>query len=171
MWGNMTSPLTTLKVLKNGYEKNLLFPAHEGDVGFDLVAGNPPEYVNNPETGVLEYVEYDTGVVIEPPKGFFSLLFPRSSISKTDLFLANGVGVVDEGYRGPIKVRFRVVRGNSFNFGLSLTKGGSDIRTYAVGSKIAQLVLMPAFTFPIQVTDSLVGSSRGAGGFGSTDAK
>ena len=30
-------------------------------------------------------------------------LYPRSSISKTPLILANSVGIIDSGYRGNIK--------------------------------------------------------------------
>ena len=38
------------------------------------------------------------------PTGYYS--YPRSSISKTPLLLANNVGIIDSGYRGNIKVAF-----------------------------------------------------------------
>ena len=31
-------------------------------------------------------------------------------VSKTDLMLANCVGVVDSGYRGPVKLRFKKLK-------------------------------------------------------------
>jgi dUTP pyrophosphatase len=69
--------------------------AKNGDAGLDLVAISRKETDN--------YIEYGTGLAIEIPDGFVGLLFPRSSISKMGLSLANSVGVVDSGYRGGIK--------------------------------------------------------------------
>ena len=40
-------------------------------------------------------------------KGYF--LFPRSSISKTPLIMANHVGIIDKGYRGNIKVAIKYI--------------------------------------------------------------
>ena len=38
-----------------------------------------------------------------------SLLYPRSSISKHNLRMANSVGVIDKGYRGPILAKVDIV--------------------------------------------------------------
>jgi dUTP pyrophosphatase len=72
-----------------------------GDAGMDMVATS----AQISEDGL--YIEYGTGLSIEIPDGYVGLLFARSSISKTPLVLANHVGVVDSGYRGEIKFRFK----------------------------------------------------------------
>ena len=54
-----------------------------------------------------QYIEYDTGLSFELPDGYVMLIFPRSSVSKYDLTLANSVGVLDSDYRGPLKLRFK----------------------------------------------------------------
>ena len=78
--------------------------AHSTDAGMDLVA------VSMNETD--KYIEYDTGIAIEIPKGYVGLVFPRSSVSKLDLVQANSVGVIDSSYRNSIKVRFKKLKDN-----------------------------------------------------------
>jgi len=149
------------KVLKNGFENNLIPPA-KGDAGWDLVASSEPIFAydgtSNLKNKPLLYIQYDTGVVIQPSDNFFTLLFARSSISKYKLALANSVGVIDNGYRDTIKLRFRFL-------GKSRPK---DYEIYQKGDKIGQLVFAPLFTFSAHQTDTLDDSSRGLGGFGST---
>ena len=74
--------------------------AKPGDAGMDLVATSRifDKYGN---------VEYGTGIAMEIPEGYVGLLFPRSSICKQDLALANAVGVVDSCFRGEIKFKFK----------------------------------------------------------------
>lgn len=62
--------------------------AKPGDAGMDLVATSRvfDKYGN---------VEYGTGLAMEIPEGYVGFIFPRSSISKQDLSLANAVGVID----------------------------------------------------------------------------
>ena len=86
------------------------------------------------------------------PTGYVGLLFPRSSVTKTDLRLANCVGVIDSDYRGPIKVVFD-------------RKGK---RSYNVGDRVAQLVIVPAPHLDIIEVDELDDTDRGINGFGST---
>lgn len=87
------------------------------------------------------------------PTGYYS--YPRSSISKTPLMLANSVGVIDSGYRGPIIGAFRNVS-----------------HTYIVDQYTRLLQICAPDLRPIIV--ELVGenffdnTSRGDGGFGST---
>ena len=73
--------------------------AKEGDAAMDVTA------INIEVTE--DYVEYDTGLAFEVPEDYVMLIFPRSSNSKKDLLLANSVGVLDSGYRGPLKLRFK----------------------------------------------------------------
>lgn len=148
----------SFKVLKNGNENNLIAPA-VGDAGWDLIANSGPEivYSDDKKKNIL-YIEYDTGVTVQPPQGFFTLLFPRSSISKYELALCNSVGVIDSGYRNSIKLRFRFL-GKRFS---------KNSLIYKKGDKIGQLIFTPMFSVSAHQTESLDSSERGNSGFGST---
>jgi dUTP pyrophosphatase len=61
--------------------------AKAGDAGIDLVAVK----INITN----EYIEYETGLAIEIPEGYFGAILPRSSNSKKDLLLCNSVGIID----------------------------------------------------------------------------
>lgn len=74
--------------------------AHATDAGFDLTATSR----TFDEHGA---VVYGTGIAVEIPAGYVGLVFPRSSVSKFDLSMANAVGVIDAGYRGEITVKFK----------------------------------------------------------------
>jgi dUTP pyrophosphatase len=76
--------------------------AKPGDAGMDLVATS---IISNTTFDVT----YGTGIAMEIPKGFVGLVFPRSSIRKTDLALTNSVGVIDSGYRGEIQATFKKI--------------------------------------------------------------
>lgn len=121
--------------------------AHEWDAGADLVAISK---TYDPESGCLEL---GTGLAISIPNGYVGLIFPRSSIYKTNLSLSNSVGVIDSGYTGEIKFKFRVLE---------------STKEYKVGDKVGQLVVMPILNTIFQEVDNLNESSRGSGGFGST---
>ena len=54
-----------------------------------------------------KFLEYGTGLSFELPSNHVMLIFPRSSLSNKDLILANHVGVLDSGYRGELKFRFK----------------------------------------------------------------
>lgn len=82
------------------------------------------------------------------------LLFPRSSISKTPLRLANSVGLIDPCYRGNIIAAIT----NTSNTDYTVTKG----------TRLVQLVLPYLFPFNINWLESFNETERGAGGFGST---
>ena len=156
---------------------NIRPPAHEGDVGHDLVAAQPPFFCGKPldETkeyfSLLRYIEYETFVAAKYAEGTYSLVYPRSSITKdTNLILGNCVGVIDNGYRDSIKVRFRYIPQPE---DYELIDGKIFIRVnreriYKQGDKIAQLVFMKSQ--PVELIKGSVANdtSRGLGGFGST---
>lgn len=124
--------------------------AKPGDAGMDLVATSK-EFDTEKEKLV-----FGTGLAVEIPEGHVGLLFPRSSIVKTLLSLANSVGVIDSGYRGEIKVIF--------------DPGHRPKKNYEVGDRIAQLIIMPfPRVEPVEAFD-LSDTARGSGGFGSTGA-
>ncbi len=118
--------------------------ARPGDAGMDVVAVSK-------KIGE-KFIEYGIGLSFEVPDGYVMLIFPRSSVSKTDLTMANCVGVLDSGYRGELLIRFR----------------SSGDETYCVGDRVAQIVVLPIPSVEIEETESLTETSRGDGGFGST---
>jgi dUTP pyrophosphatase len=88
------------------------------------------------------------------PPGLGIFLYPRSSISKTPLRLANSVGLIDPCYRGNIIAAIT----NTSNTDYTVTKG----------TRLVQLVLPQACPFIINWVDALDETERGSGGFGST---
>ena len=120
--------------------------ANEDDAGMDLIAITVKQSSN--------FYEYGTGLAMEIPKGYVGLLCPRSSISNTDHYLRNSVGVIDSGYRGEIKIRMSVP---------DLGK-----REYEIGDKIAQLIILKLPSINIEEVKILDVSSRGEKGFGSS---
>lgn len=121
--------------------------ANSGDAGMDVYA------ISKNETD--KYIEYGTGLAFEMPADHVMLLYPRSSISNMNLTLANSVGVLDSGYRGELKLRFR--------------KTGDDV--YEIGDKIGQILVLPFPLIEFEETDQLSESTRGVGGFGSSGRK
>ena len=117
-----------------------------GDAGADLVATT----MSNHD----DHLVYGVGLAVEIPEGMVGLVFPRSSIRQTDLFMANSVGVIDSGYRGEIIVTFNIKKGAT--------------RWYQVGDRIAQLVIMPVPLVKYVEVDELSETERGIGGHGST---
>ena len=122
--------------------------AHDTDAGFDLTA------VSVKEDGVRNTLTYGTGIAVEIPKGYVGLLFPRSSVCKKSLSLANSVGIIDAGFRGEVKVVFRIEQ--------------PHILRYALGDRIAQLIIIPYPEVQFEEADELDDTERGDGGFGST---
>ena len=163
-------------------------PARDGDAGYDIVAVSPPRVIGSIYQGLrytaISHIEYDTEIRVQPEKisekyNFFLLLYPRSSIVKTNLVLANSVGVIDSGYRGNIKVCFKyiiqpedmkIVEGKSFSGGKAkgVVSSVNPQRVYQEGDKIAQLIPCKHNSMKIQRVDSLDSTDRGEGGFGST---
>ncbi len=135
-----------LKVKKLNENSFLPSYAKKGDAGMDLTC------VSLTKTG--KYYEYGTGLAMEIPEGHVGLVFPRSSISKTDHFLRNSVGVIDSGYRGEIKLR------------MSVPALGE--KEYKIGDKIGQLIIIELPWVNIEEVEELNETDRGKGGFGST---
>jgi len=124
----------------------------DGDAGMDLTAISRKEkFLHKEDQG--DYIEYGTGLAMEIPKGYVGLLFPRSSISKMALTLANSVGVVDSNYRGEVKLRFKdTFRGRNYN----------------VGDRVGQLLIIPYPKVYLYEVSELGLTNRAGGGFGST---
>ncbi len=123
----------------------------KGAVAMDLIATSEDIDIKN------GFITYGTGLAIEVPEGYEAQIRPRSSIREKDLILINSPGTIDQDYRGEIMVTFKPLR-----------PMGS--RKYAVGERMAQLVIVPVQKVDIVVVEELSETSRGAGGFGSTGA-
>ena len=125
-----------------------------GDAGMDLYCVS----LEKTKQGYGDFnIEYKTGISLEIPKGYVGLIFPRSSISKSNLWLRNAVGVVDSGYRGEIICKFGYYKGLS-----------TESAEYKKGDRIAQLLILPYPQIEFEEVDSLSETERGTGGFGST---
>ena len=103
--------------------------------------------------------------------GFY--MYPRSSISKTPLRLANNVGIIDAGYRGNLIGMIDCISSNNS----SNSSGGSastENNAYTMGqfTRLLQICapsLMPIFVEIVDDVEQLGPStSRGGGGIGST---
>ena len=121
--------------------------------GCDLhLACDAPVVIAPGETVLLH-----TGIAMAIPEGYGGFVFARSGLAtKQGLRPANAVGVVDEDYRGEIMV--------------ALYNDSSEVRTVNEGDRIAQLIILPYITPPLEVVDDLDDTDRGVGGFGSTGA-
>lgn len=143
---------------------------HEGDSGLDLFIVKD-EVIPAGETRLVDlgiscqlkgskyetrYHANDTKVeVLHLCDKYFSYnMYSRSSISKTPLRLANGVGLCDAGYLGPLKAALH----------------NTSLVDYTVkkGERYVQLARPDLEEVSFELVESLRESSRGSGGFGST---
>ena len=90
---------------------------------------------------------------------FFILL--RSSIHRTPLILANHVGLVDQGYRGPLQIAIRNIGAEPY----VIKAGTSLVQLVAPGAAPPRCTYRVCWDHPI-----FDNSIRGTGGFGSTGA-
>lgn len=122
--------------------------AHPGDAGMDIFANESVAL----EPGERRAVK--TGFATEFSSDYVALVWDRSSMA-----LKKGVktmaGVVDSGYRG----EWMVVMINLGTESVSIQRG----------DKIAQAIFQQFATAQITLVEALNDSSRGEGGFGSTD--
>lgn len=138
------------KVKIKRLHKDAVIPSYsrQGDAGMDLVATS--KFYDD-----FDNVCYGTGLAIEIPEGHVGLLFPRSSISKTDLTLRNSVGIVDSNFRGEITLKFNNIL-------------MSSCEPYNVKERIGQLIIMPYPNIEFEEVEELSTTERGAQGFGSS---
>lgn len=147
--------MEVLKIKK--VQENAVIPkrATEGSAGLDLCACiDEPLTLKGGDTALIP-----TGLAIELPSNQYgAFVFARSGLSiKHGIGLLNAVGVIDSDYRGEIKV--------------GVINQIKEPYTIEPGERIAQLVIMPVATLPVEEAQTLGESERGAGGFGSTGTK
>ena len=128
-----------------------------GDAGMDLTAVTK-EYDKDGN------ICYDTGLAFEIPEGYVGLLFPRSSLSKKDLSLANHVGVIDSGYRGSVVFKFKPTD----YFAINRDDVYGNPPYYEVGDRVGQIIILPYPKITFVEVDELSSTERGDTGFGSS---
>ena len=140
----LIKPLT--ETTKKFYENHGHF--HQGDAGLDLYV---PEKITF-KPGETKAIKLQ--ISCEPINGKAYYLFPRSSISKTPLRMANSIGLIDGGYRGEI---------------IAMCDNIKDYKyTVDKGQRLFQLVGTDLSPIEYELHQKLSDSTRGTGGFGST---
>ena len=161
-------------------------------VGYDLIATSGPKIVGraSPYSGVyydISYIEYETNLYIACldrvhigtlSANVATLILPRSSISKYNLVLANGIGLIDPDFRGQVLCRYKYLwqpsdlqtiedEYKNQTYGIKVNPN----KVYQKGDKISQLVFNMGLNVNFKLVNELPKTVRAEGGFGSTDAK
>ena len=97
------------------------------------------------------------GFSTDIPPGFKGVLVPRSSIAKTNWFLANSMGIIDADYRGEWMMVLKT--SNSVMY---------DALPFAIGERCGQIYFEKVNDVEFEEVDELTVTIRGEGGFGST---
>ena len=103
-------------------------------------------------------------------------LYPRSSIYKTPLRLANSVGIIDKDYRGNIMAPLQYIPNDNIIKNMPFTNSAdreeyikTQVYTLKKGQRIVQICSPDLSPIKIIITNQLDETLRGEGGFGSTD--
>jgi len=129
------------------------------DAGFDLYCPENKRFVSG-EVNKLDHKIICSAKIIEKNNSYNTgyYMYPRSSISKTNLRLANNVGIIDAGYRGHLIGMFDVVN--------------AEVTTTKQFDRYLQICapgLIPIFAELVCSLEELgEKTTRGDGGFGST---
>lgn len=118
----------------------------KGSAGYDLCAAESLTI----KSGYRKLIS--TGIALKIPDGYYGRIAPRSGLAVSH-GINVGAGVIDNDYRGEIKV-------------LLFNHGESDF-TINEGDRIAQIILEPYLVAEL-LESELDDTVRGAGGFGST---
>ena len=126
-------------------------PASPGSAGVDLRAAVEDEVVIRPGERRL----VPTGLVLEIPPGWEGQVRPRSGLAlRHGIGILNSPGTIDSDYRGEV--------------GVILVNLGEAPFPVKRGDRIAQLVIGRVESVEWVESESLDGTGRGEGGFGST---
>lgn len=182
-----------IQVLKNEtYQSvdNLPTKGTDRATGFDIIVTSEPEIIgeiyDNGGYKRVDYIQYKTNLKLAVQKervfsnfgyndlDYDILAFPRSSISKYNLTLANCIGLIDADYRGEVLLRFKyqwqpedykIRTDNLLEGRVNFTK------LYNKGDKVCQLKVTKIENVEFVLVHELDSTTRGDGGFGSTDTK
>ena len=144
------------EILIKRLSKTVSMPKYEtiGSSGMDLAADIDEKIEIKPgETKIIP-----TGLSVSIPQEFEIQIRPRSGLAaKHQLSILNTPGTIDADYRGEIKV--------------ILINLGKKSFMVEKGLRVAQMVLCPLIKAKIKEVETLDGTTRGSGGFGSTGVK
>lgn len=148
-------PDDVIKRLTNYYSNYI--KKHATDSGLDLMIPNDIVCPKNTRS-----IPINLGICCQPeisndPHGYY--LFARSCIVKTPLRMSNSVGIIDEPYRGPITAYVDNISDEDYTINVH---DGTIVKLF----QICDSNLQP---FSFKLVDQLDITTRGAGGFGSTN--
>lgn len=144
----------TLKIKK--LENFVSMPEYktEGASAMDLVAAISEDIII--PSGEIRMIP--TGIAIELPHNTEAQVRSRSGLAiKKGIAVVNGIGTIDEDYRGEICVG--LINHSKVDF------------TVSRGDRIAQMAIMEVLKPEIKLSDDLSDTQRASGGFGSTGVK
>ena len=150
----LTKEKLTLKIKK--LENFVSMPQYKtsGASAMDLVAAINEDVII--PSGEIRMIP--TGIAIELPHNTEAQVRSRSGLAiKSGIAVVNGIGTIDEDYRGEICVG--LINHSKVDFKISR------------GDRIAQMAIMEVLKPTIIVADDLSDTARAAGGFGSTGVK
>lgn len=144
-----------VRVQRLSHGMDLPLPSYQSALaaGLDLMAAVPIDAPVTLTPGARALIP--TGLAIALPAGTEAQVRPRSGLAaRHGLTVLNAPGTIDADYRGEIQVL--------------LINLGDEPVSVTRGMRIAQLVVAPVIQTQLREVASLDGTSRGAGGFGST---
>lgn len=146
-----SAPVLEVSVRRLDPEVPLPAYAHPGDAGCDLVTTADAQIAPG-ERAVL-----GTGLAIALPQGYAAFVHPRSGLAAHHgVSLVNAPGTIDAGYRGEIRV-------------IVINHDPREVLRLQRLDRVAQLVVQRVERVVWrEQAGELPGSSRGAGGHGST---
>jgi dUTP pyrophosphatase len=145
----------SVQVLITRLDKSVPLPSYSkpGDAGADLTARI--DVTLQPGERAL----VPTGISIALPNGYVALVHPRSGLAiKHGVTMVNSPGTVDAGFRGELQI-------------ILINHDPKEAISFKKGDRIAQLVIQQVERANFVEVESLPGSDRGSGGFGSTGGK
>ena len=130
------------------------------DVGYDLTLISKVKDLGN-RTAL-----YDTGLIIQPPTGYYIEVLPRSSLSKSGYMQSNSLGIIDPNYLDTFKVPLTRVDGVGHP-SIHLDDSKDELSLPFTGFQL--IIRRPYHGLMVECSrDELVETSRDTGGFGST---
>jgi deoxyuridine 5'-triphosphate nucleotidohydrolase len=128
---------------------------------FDERHNPPPKAVHLLELGtrarLVKVTSTDDYNYVEEEVHYY--MYPRSSMYKSGIMLANSVGIIDRTYRGTLKALVTNLNEHTYP-------------NVVAGTRIMQIVAPDmGHIREIKIVDSLSETVRGSGGFGSTGTK
>lgn len=140
----------TFKVVKKDPGAILPSKKRASDQGFDLtVIRKVKDW--GPTTAL-----YDTGLIIQPPPGYYVEIVPRSSLAKSGYLQSNSVGIIDPSYLDTLKCPLTKVDPTAPDLQLPFTGFQLLLRRMVHGGMVECS------------EQELAATARNTGGFGST---